>query len=199
VEEVEEMKYNPSTHHRHSIRLKGYDYSQPGAYFVTLCTWQRECLFGEIHADEMQLSAAGKVAAYYWKRIPVHFPTTSLDEWIIMPNHLHGIIILGTGDASAGQDIRQGIRFSADASPLQPQRPIGTASGSLGAILQNYKSITSRKINPLEGSQSSTVWQRNYYDHIIRDEQEWERISAYIRTNPTHWKDDQEYLSTQRL
>ena len=112
---------------------------------------------------------------------------------------LHGIIVLGTGEASASQDIRQVIKFTADASPLQHKRPIGTASGSLGAILQNFKSITSRKINHLEGSQGSTVWQRNYYEHIIRDEQEWERISAYIRTNPTHWEEDQEYSSTQRL
>ena len=114
------MPYDPQRHHHRSIRLKGYDYTQPGAYFVTLVTYQRECLFGEISAGKMQPSANGMRVAYYWEQIPEHFPSASLDEWIIMPNHLHGIILLSTGEASAGNGAKSPKFLSADASPRHP-------------------------------------------------------------------------------
>jgi putative transposase len=182
------MPYDPQRHHRRSIRLKGYDYTQPGAYFITLVTYQRECLFDKISAGKMQPSATGMRVAYDWEHIPEHFPSASLDEWIIMPNHLHGIILLSTGEASADKIIGDLISLPADASP---RHPIGTTSGSIGAILQNFKSITSRKINQAAGSPGAPLWQRNYYEHIIRNKQEWERISDYIRINPLRWEEDQ--------
>ena len=168
------MPFNPQKPHRRSIRLKGYDYTQPGA-------------------------------------LPAHFHIR-LDEWVIMPNHFHGIIFIepGTGEASAFKDQKDPFNIMADASP---QRPIGTQPGSLGAIIQNYKSITSRKIHALYGRSirqqgkfnqvereggcfaSTRIWQRNYFEHIIRNEADWERIRDYIFTNPLHWVGDHLYGS----
>jgi len=88
------MKYNPDIHHRRSIRLRDYDYSQAGAYFITICAHNRECLFGEIADGAMRLNAAGEIAMQCWQEIPLHFPHSALDEWVIMPNHLHGIVVL---------------------------------------------------------------------------------------------------------
>ena len=89
------MTYNPAQHHRRSIRLRGYDYARAGAYFVTICTQQRECLFGDIIGGEMRLNAAGQIVAAIWQSIPRHFPNVTLEAWVIMPNHLHGIIVIG--------------------------------------------------------------------------------------------------------
>lgn len=136
------MKYNPDNHHRRSIRLKGYDYSSPGAYFITICTHQRECLFGEIVDGEMRLNELGKITQSHWQRLPLHF-TVELDALIVMPNHLHGILLLGD---KLGRGEAFGQEFSPDstillpnASPLQPN---GTKPGSIGAIIQNFKSIS---------------------------------------------------------
>jgi REP element-mobilizing transposase RayT len=186
------MRFDPTVHHRRSIRLKGYDYSQAGAYFVTLVTNKRDQIFGKIVNGEMQLSKEGQIVAYHWNLIPAHFPAAKLDKWVIMPNHLHGIIILRTGEASANRLNEDPESWAADASP---QRPIGTVTGSLGAILQNFKSVSTRKINQAEASPGVRLWQRNYYEHIIRNETEWQRIRDYIQVNPLHWQEDQLHLS----
>lgn len=188
------MRFDPAVHHRRSIRLKGYDYSQAGVYFVTLVTYKRDQIFGKIVNGEMQLSKEGQVVAYHWNLIPAHFPAAELDKWVIMPNHLHGIIILRTGEASAAHDSGSSLSRLADASP---QRTIGTATGSLGAILQNFKSVSTRKINQVEASPGVRLWQRNYYEHIIRNETEWQRIRDYIQVNPLHWQEDQLHRSAE--
>lgn len=180
------MKYNPSLHHRRSIRLKGYDYAFPGAYFVTLVAHQRQCLFGQVVGEEVRLTVIGDIVEQTWLGLVKFFPI-ELVAWVVMPNHFHGII--GWGEASAGFSWPKAEASVADASPL----PTGTASGSLGAIIQNFKSITTRRINRLRHKPGGKVWQRNYYEHIIRNQAEMEKIAAYIETNPSNWLEDEEY------
>jgi len=129
------VKYDPEIYRRRSLRLQGYDYAQAGAYFVTVCTWNRECLFGDVTNGEIRLNDAGRIAATCWSAITEHFPDVELDACVIMPNHVHGIIgIYRRGEAFGGPN----------ASPLPPH---GTQSGSLGSIIQNFKSVSTRKIN----------------------------------------------------
>ena len=176
------MKFDPSKHHRRSIRLKGHDYAGPGAYFLTLVTHQRECLFGEIVDGEMRLNEAGTIVAECWRAIPARFARAALDEadkkrpCVVMPNHLHGIILINE-DSAAGKGA--------------PLRPIGTRPGSLAAMVQNLKSTTSRRINALRDTIGAPVWQRNYYEHIVRDALELAHIRAYIRDNPAQWALDE--------
>lgn len=165
------MNYNPDIHHRRSIRLRNYDYSQAGAYFVTICTQGRECLFGKITDGIMRLNTAGGIAAKCWQDVPLHFPHAVLDTWTIMPNHVHGIIVI---------ERRVGAK---NFSPLQN----GT-SKTIGSMVRGFKiGVTKwmRRNTPV-----FSVWQRNYWEHIIRDEPEWHCIREYIQTNPARWQED---------
>ena len=173
------MKYNPEKHHRRSIRLKGYDYSQPGWYFVTVVTQNREMLFGVVVNDKMVLDLFGKIIDYHWRKLPRHFKNIVLDEYQIMPNHFHGIIhIVGVmhsdlnnqknkekfnGNVGAmHSDLdnqKNNENFIGIASPLsQPRRPHGTVPGSLGAIMQNFQSVTTRKINRIRKTPGARLW-----------------------------------------
>ena len=189
------MPYDRNKHHRRSIRLPDHDYTSPGAYFVTICVQDGECLLGQIIDGEMQLNEWGQVASHYWKRIPHHSDHVQLDAWIVMPNHLHGVIVIaGRGEASPAGASSTGVMTSGaadsqasvaarDASPLQ--------SGSLGAIIGNYKSVSTRRINRLRGTPGTPFWQRNYWEHIIRHDQSLDRIREYIGDNPARWLEDQ--------
>jgi REP element-mobilizing transposase RayT len=177
------MKYDPAKHHRRSIRFKGYDYTKPGAYFVTLVSHERQCLFGAVENDIVRLNLIGKIIEAVWFALPSHFAIRH-DTWVILPNHLHGIIWICRGVASGGVVTGYCNYASPDASPL---RPNGTQPGSLGAILQNFKSVTARKVNHIRSATSTPIWQRNYYEHIIRNERELERIRLYIANNPCQW------------
>jgi len=168
---------NSDHHRRRSIRLPEYDYTQPGAYFVTICTHQRECLFGEVMEGEMRLSVWGEVAEQCWRDIPAHFPHVELDAWVVVPNHIHGIITIT--DVVGAQH----------AAPLQPPR-INVRPGSLGAIVRSYKSAVTKRINELRGTPGAAVWQRNYWEHIIRTERALEAIRRYIAENPLRWELD---------
>jgi putative transposase len=160
------MPYNPDIHHRRSIRLQGYDYAQLGAYFLTICTHRKQCIFGEIANGEMYPNFLGQVVISQWKAIPHHFPYVLLDEFVLMPNHFHGIIVInGT-------------------SPEE--------NSSLAAIVRNFKSISARKINQINQSLGTPIWQRNYYEHIIRDEEALYNIREYILMNPSRWESDRE-------
>jgi REP element-mobilizing transposase RayT len=186
---------DPKRHHRRSIRLRGYDYRQPGAYFVTICTHQQELLF-----EDPRLR---RVAETGWQRIPRFFPQAGLDAWVVMPNHIHGIIAIvdehRRGEASQGtgsgpiavEERRSGLAskgVAGDASPLQAaRRPRGVAPGSLGAIVGNFKSVTARRINALRGTPGMPVWQRSYYEHVVRNEQALEATRLYIAANPDRW------------
>jgi len=178
--------------HRHSLRLKDFDYSQAGAYFVTICTKNRQCIFGTIQKGKMQLNASGRVASAQWQQLPYRFTDLDLGEWVVMPNHIHGILVItGRGEASLNSKSGDAEPLSEDASP---PRPIGTTPGSVGAMIQNYKSITSRKISAQIEIMRESVWQRNYYEHVIRNERELNAISEYIHANPQNWEKDTEYI-----
>jgi REP-associated tyrosine transposase len=185
----------PDKHHRRSVRLNGYDYAQPGAYFITVCTRDHACLFGHVVNGEMHLNDAGEIAQRCWEDIPRHFPHAALDTMVIMPNHVHGIIAITDtphsckGEASVPPDT-SGDPSGTHASPLR-QRPIGTQPGSLSAVVQNFKSISTRKINAARGAPGTPVWQRNYYEHIVRNEAELTAIRDYIMANPLRWDDDE--------
>jgi putative transposase len=155
------MSYNPEIHHRRSIRLQGYDYSQSGAYFVTICTFQRQHLFGEVNNGEMQLNVTGQIISAIWQKIPQHFPNVELDQFILMPDHLHGIIVIS----------EQAEKFY-----------------SLATIIQNFKSVSTRKINKITQNSGVSIWQRNYYERIIRSDQELECLRRYTVTNPENWQ-----------
>ncbi len=187
-------KFNPEKHHRRSIRVPGYDYTHPGAYFVTLVAWQRQCLFGDVHSGAVSLNKAGEIIQQIWAALPGYFPFISLDAAVVMPNHFHAILVLtgdGKGEASANELLTFSHVPQADASPLQP---IGTVPGSLGAIVQNFKSVSTRKINQASGERGVHVWQRNYFERIIRNDAELARIREYILQNPAHWDEDAEKL-----
>lgn len=174
------MHFDPNRHHRRSIRLRGYDYTQPGAYFVTICEINRACIFGEIRDGEMRLNDLGSLAEDCWVALPEHFPNVELAEYIVMPNHVHGILVVN------GQMV--GARH---ASPLPNTpldgRPHGAAPGSVGAIMGSYKSAVSKRINLLRDTPGNAVFQRNYYEHVIRNEREHVAIAAYICGNPANW------------
>jgi REP element-mobilizing transposase RayT len=164
------MKYYIPKHHRRSIRLKNYDYSLPGGNFITICTYNRECLFGEINAGEMILHEFGNIIGYKWQNIPNHFGHVQLDAFQIMPDHVHGIIfiknIVGAKHSHKKMEFDSNIATK-NASPLPPQypssHPIGTKPGYLSAIIQNFSSITTRKINQIRQTPGFKVWQRNYF------------------------------------
>jgi len=177
--------------------LKGWDYRRPGFYFVTVCTQNREHLFGEIINGKMVLNEFGNVVSNQWKKIPNHFPTVRLDAFVVMPDHIHGILHIvervdgPVGAKHSGEEIlnNQSICHR-NASPLQCNRPIrprGTKPGSLSSVMQNYLSVTTRKINQIRGTPGSRVWQRNYYDQIIWNDDLLKRIRKYIRNNPMKW------------
>jgi len=182
-------------HHRRSIRLRRYDYTQAGAYFVTICTYNRELLFGEIVDGEMRLNEWGEIAWAEWFQTAVVRPNVTLypDEFVVMPNHVHGIIRIVDDIAT-----NVGAQRCAPAAVGAQRRCAPTAAGprvlpgSLGAIIRAYKSATTRRINEHRGTPGAPLWQRNYYEHIIRDQTGLDRIRAYILSNPTRWPADTE-------
>ena len=181
----------PVTRRRRPTRLPHFDYSQQGAYFVTICTRNRACLFGEVVDGEMQLSDVGEVAHTMWERIPTHAPLVETDAWIVMPNHVHGVIFIAGSDTVVSPNT--GISPTVGATPASPlQRPSGPPKRSLGAIVGSYKSAVSRRINELRRSRGAPIWQRNYYEHVIRDDTALNRIRQYIMENPARWAEDPE-------
>jgi len=174
------MVFDPKLHHRRSLRLREYDYSQAGGYFVTLCTRARQCLFGKMVDFEMRLNQAGEIANNAWMTLSERYPNVLLDEYVIMPNHLHGIItIVGAAvhpAPLAGDDVN-----------IAPTKKI-----TLGVIIAAFKSISAMNINTLLGTRGSPLWQRNYYEHIIRDEADLLEIRQYILNNPARWHLDKE-------
>jgi putative transposase len=180
------MSFDPEVHQRKSIRIKGYDYTQPGAYFTTICTYQRACALGSIHNREIKLNDFGHVVQKEWFRTAelrqnVHL---FLDEFVVMPNHIHGIIwIVGAQRRCA---------------PTQEQfgQPV---AGSLPTIIRSYKSAVTYKINKISGKRRTPFWQRNYYEHIIRTDQELAAIREYIKNNPMKWDLDRENPKNHKM
>jgi putative transposase len=173
------MKFDPDKHHRRSIRLKGYDYSQDGAYFVTVCTKNRECLFGEIADGEMRLSPCGEVVGVCWQDLPRRYPDVEMDTFVVMPNHVHGIVLVGA-------------QFIAPSQFIAPNSEKGMINHApiLGEIVRTFKAVSSRLVR--NAGFTDFVWQRNYYEHIIRDEASLNSIREYISGNPYRWGTDEE-------
>jgi putative transposase len=239
--------YNPNIHHRRSIRLKGYDYSQAGLYFVTICCYDKICLFGEIIVPnnqsasdikaQMILNDAGKIAHDCWLEIPNHFPNVVLHEFVIMPNHIHGIIefILGANYYSPNKEISKDISPNNEISknvsskierlnnPLSNMEtneittlneiggqktdsnrigslddvgakiisPLRSPSKTIGSVVRGFKIGVTKWMR--QNTNIYDVWQRNYHEHIIRNDQSYQKITNYIKNNPTKWADDKFY------
>lgn len=179
-------------HHRRSIRLKEYDYSQPGAYFITICTHQRDHLFGEIVDGVMQLNEFGQIAQEEWQKTALIRGEIELGEFVIMPNHFHGIIWIVDGRGTARRAPTTGGlgETSADFTPTHEQfgKPV---VGSIPTIVRAFKSAVSRRINLARCTPGKPVWQRNYWEHIIRDEKDLTNAQAYILNNPAQWENDE--------
>src|SRR5512138_1064711 len=183
-------KFDPQEHHRHSIRLPNYDYSQPGAYFVTIVTWHRECLFGEVVDGEMRLNKFGLVTKEQWEKLPKRFPNIELGAFVIMPNHMHGIIVITDGRGTAENPSNLGSEATRRAPTREQfQKPV---KGSIPTIVRSYKSAVSYRINLMRGIQDVPVWQRNYYEHIIRNDRDLQNKTDYIEANPMLCAEDHE-------
>jgi putative transposase len=164
---------------RQSIRLPAFDYRSGGAYFVTICTRNRECIFGSIEQGKLRPSRRGLVAQSRWADIPAHHENVTLDAFVLMPNHLHGVVFLNSR--------------ATQVSPLQLKRPaMGPTPGSLGAIMGSFKSAVSREINRRRPGAGDHLWQRNYYEHVIRNDRSLYEIRTYILGNPQRWEHDRE-------
>lgn len=212
------MKYNPQKHHRRSIRLKGYDYSQAGLYFITICAQNRACLFGNIVVGaplvgaQMVLNDAGKMVETEWLKLPNRFTNIELHEFVVMPNHFHGILEITVG-ASVGVSLvdtqntpdtqngrpegqPQGIAPTTITPDISADAPTDTVKNkTVGDMMDAFKSITTVEYirgvktmgwQPFDGK----LWQRNYWEHIIRNYNEYQRISDYIINNPQKWDND---------
>jgi putative transposase len=164
--------------HRKSIRLKEYDYSQPGEYFVTICTHNHECTLGEIMNGEMRLNEIGKIAEEEWLRTAIIRPDIQLDVFVIMPNHIHGIIVIEDESLDVGT-------HSCASLQRKPR--------SLGSIIAGFKSAATKRINEMRHTPSFPVWQKRFYDRVIRNDKELDKIRDYIQNNVLQWaveKDD---------
>ena len=186
------MAKDGQRHRRRSIRLRGYDYTQPGAYFVTVCTHHREPLFGQVTNGEMILNEWGRIVWEEWFRSAEIRAEIELfpDEFVVMPNHIHGIVwIVETRDSAKYENARPTVGAHGNApgahrrAPLHLHRP----PRSLGSFIAGFKSIVTKRINARRGTPGARIWQRNYWEHIIRDERALDAIRRYIEANPQRW------------
>ena len=208
------MTYDPDRHHRRSIRLKEYDYAQAGLYFVTICTQDRARLFGQIVDDEMCLSDAGRMVQAVWEEMAHVYPGVAVDEYVVMPNHVHGIIELVGCDPDAEHNAPGGggrgrprgaaptgesgsSSSSVGAGPCACPVTTGQTTLSLPGVVHRFKTLTTKRYadgvrqsgwHPFNGR----LWQRNYYEHIVRNDASLERLRDYILANPSRWPFDQE-------
>ncbi len=172
--------YDPSVHHRRSIRLKSFDYRTPGAYVVTICTQHWRCLLASVDENEAHLSSAGRMVLDVWYELPHHFADLELDAFVVMPNHVHGIVVL---------------------CPSDDQR-LEQSSASLPDVVQRFKSLTTHLYgqgvrNDGWAPYPGRLWHRNYFERIIRNERELEAFRQYIENNPVAWEKDRHYPGNQ--
>ena len=172
--------------HRRSIRLDGYDYTESGAYFVTICTQDHLCLFGEMVNGSMRLNAAGQIVQHAWCHLPNHYPHVELDAFVVMPNHVHMVVMLTQGNELVGAGLKPALVHGSAPTSGAPKRH------GLAEIVRAFKTFSSRRINERRGFQGTPLWQRNYYEHIIRNERALNHIRRYIIENPARWGQDRE-------
>lgn len=172
---------------RRSIRLRGYDYSRAGAYFVTICAQHRKCLFGDIVDGKLVFNENGQIVLSVWHGLTNHYSHVELDAFVVMPNHVHGIIVLHDDNIGGGGGVGAGFK---PAPTVKPTRTV--KRHVLSEIIRGFKTFSARRINEMRESPGTPVWQRNYYEHIIRNDGELNRIREYIENNPTNWETDRE-------
>jgi putative transposase len=192
------VKFDPKIHHRRSVRLKEYDYSQPGAYFVTIVTWHRGLFFGEIVNAESRLNRIGKIVEWEWLETPKRLAYIELGAFIVMPNHFHGILHIHEAVGATRRGLARTIPSTGPlpiittdgivGSPL----PHGPKPASLGAIIAQFKSRVTKRIWKITEFNNKPIWQRNYHEHIIRNEADLENKTDYIEANPLLWEQDEE-------
>jgi REP element-mobilizing transposase RayT len=182
------MPQQSDPHHRRSIRLRDFDYATNGAYYVTICTQDKACRFGAVVAGEMQLNALGIIVQDEWLRTATVRPQVALDAFVVMPNHLHGIIMI---DQPVGAHC---IRPPTSLEPSARSAPLRRPANSLGSIIAGFKSTVTRQINSLT-SATPPLWQRNYYEHVIRNAADLDAIRDYIATNPARWDNDTVFIA----
>jgi putative transposase len=168
------MRYDPAKHHRRSMRLRHWDYAQPGFYFLTFCVQYRQCLFGQVIDGKMQLNQFGTIVAKEWQRSQTIRQELKLDQWVVMPNHFHALVQIMPGNSRAAP------------SPHFSMRP-----RSISSLVAGFKSITTTQINQLRRSPGQKVWQRNYYDSIVYTDRGLAKVRRYIANNPYQWHIDQ--------
>ncbi len=184
--------YDPERHRRRSVRLGDVRYTEPGVYFITVCTYERACLFGEVVEGGVRLHAFGEIVREEWERTGVVRPYVALDAFVVMPNHVHGIIgIVGDGMGPVQIAKSGGCRGAARCAPTTVRTNV--EAGSLGAIVRSFKSAVTKRINEVRGTPGAAVWQRNYWEHIVRNGRDLERIRRYIAENPGRWGEDRYY------
>ena len=191
---------------RQSIRLKNYNYAANGYYFVTICTYEKQCFFGNIIDRKMQLSTTGKIAHQYWSEIPQHSKHTYLDEFIIMPNHVHGIIIIDnpekpnrhiSNNDNTGRDVPWNVPTVDNDNDIydlsQTMSQLSPKSGTLSVIVRSYKSSVTRWCR--QNGNDNFRWQSRFYENIIRDEKSLNNIRRYVINNPAKWTEDENYIN----
>jgi putative transposase len=217
-------RYDPKIHHRRSIRLKGYDYSQAGFYFITLVAHDRVHRFGEIKDEEMLLNKYGAIAGAEWEKTETIREDVKVDALVVMPNHVHGIIqivkpagaVIADDEPSKttshlvrarGDLVSEGAPSVVRANCNSPQRrpqllkntQLQSPSQTIGAIIRGYKGAVTKRIHDMTKRYDESTWQRNYYEHIIRDESDYERIFEYILNNPAKWEHDKYYSANLEI
>ncbi len=208
--------YDPAIHHRRSVRLKGYDYAAAGAYFLTLCAQGRHNLFGEIVDGEMLLNSLGAIVAEEWTRTPGVRREVVLDAYIVMPNHLQGIVLIDSERAKMRAAVPRTGRMPYERMPDErmpdgrmpdgrmpdgrmPYAPtLWSPAQTVGSIVRGFKAVVTRRVGTLCGTPDVRVWQRNYYEHVIRDDGDLDRIRAYIANNILRWAEDEDNLERPR-
>ena len=180
-----------TTHNRRSLRLRSYDYAQAGAYFVTIVAKDRVCLFGHIADGHMHLSEAGAIVAGTWDRLPSHYPYSETDAFVVMPNHVHGVLIL-RADGRHQAVGRHQANVRAGFKPAPTGEISLVARHPATEIVRAFKTFSARRVNVLHDSPGSSLWQRNYYAHVVRGEAELDHIRRYIAENPLRWARDSE-------
>lgn len=174
------MAFQPERHHRRSIRLPGHDYQAVGHYFVTICSFEKQCLFGTMIDDVVDLTPYGHLVEVCWWSIPDHFPSVKLHQFVIMPNHLHGIVEIT-------------IKQPPDVHVPIAEQFGSPVSSSLPTMIRSFKAAATKSINELLSTSGTTVWQRGYHERIVRTPQELENVRRYIENNPKTWSEDPEF------
>ena len=190
------MNSDRSFHPRRNLRLPEFDYSQPGAYFVTIVTQNRKPFFGSISNGEMILNEMGRIIADLWAAIPVHFSNVEPGEFVVMPYHIHGIIVItvGVGHDNEEGTLQETIKGATCVSTISKE-PNGPKSGSISAIIGSFKSAATKLFHAIPEHSGERLWQRNFYEHVIKNERDYQAIYNYILANPINWEKDEEFSS----